>query len=145
MGKEKIKYENIKYYSITKTCAFGFGIICCTGLKLFSICSCCCGQKIIRLSIKERYQGLNAHDPDDCCLESCCLKTCCGKQAESCGSGGCCQPCCNPCGANCCVFNTVNISTEDPEGLLNLLNQRCVHLRPEIISEGQHNVQYANL
>ena len=44
MGKEKIGYEDIKDYSITNTCFYGFGIPCCTGLKLFTTCSCGCKQ-----------------------------------------------------------------------------------------------------
>ena len=144
MGKEKIKYRDIKYYAITKTCFYGFGIPCCTALKLFTTCTCGCGQKVVRLTVKETYQGMNANDADNCCLESGCLNTCCAESAESVGSGCCFRSCCNPCNANCCVYNTVNISTDDPEGLMNLLNQKCVHLA-SVMQEGQNGVQYANL
>ena len=146
MGREKIKYSNIKDYAISRSCTYGFGIPCCSGLKLFSTCSCCCGQKVIRLSVNERLQGLNANDPSDCCIESCCLKQCCGQRAEYIGSGCCFKYCFNPCGGNCCMFNTIHISTEDADGLLNLLNHKCTLIpqRGEIVN-GNQNIQYANL
>eukprot|EP01084_Bolivina_argentea_P161746 281539_1 len=124
MGKEKFRYEDIKDHAITNSCAYGHGIAGCTALKLFSSCSCCCGHKIVRLSINERYQGEKAGDNSDCCLESCCLKCCCG-QAQFWGSGACCV-CFNPCRNNCCLVNTVHISTNDADGLLKLLDTKCI-------------------
>ena len=143
-GKEKIRYRNIKDYGITRSCAYGFGIVCCSGLKLFSICNCCCGHKVVRLTINERYQAEDASDSSDCCLESCCFKCYCGKKAERYGNGGCFRHCFNRCNANCCLINTVYISTNNADELLQLLNQKCPHIP---VAENNINQQamYANI
>merc|ERR1719229_831425 len=138
MGKEKIYYRNIKDYAVTQTCFYGFGIHSCSSVKLFNNCSCCCGggnycgHKTVRLTIDERPQGLNAKDADDCCWESCCLSCCCGENGHYIGKGCCFQPCCNPCNANCCAMNTVFVSTNDPKGFIQLLNQKVRPDGPEV-------------
>eukprot|EP01083_Nonionella_stella_P010910 31038_1 len=144
MGKEKIFYRNIKDYAVTQTCFYGFGLPHCSSIKLFNNCSCCCGggnycgHKTVRLTINERPQGMNAGDSDDCCWESCCLSCCCGERGHYIGKCCCFQPCFNPCNANCCAVNTVFVSTNDPQGLITLLNQK-VH------PDGLNQVQYANI
>ena len=91
----------------------------------------CCGQKTVRLTVNERMFGHEAGDDADCCLESCCLENCFGAVCEEqCmgrakGEGCCFAVCFNPCGVNCCAMNTMYISTNDPQGLVNLLNQKC--------------------
>lgn len=148
-GKEKIKYADIRDYEVSKTCFFGFGMPCCTSVKLFNSCTCCCNccggdmggccvQRTVRLTIKERMQAQGARDPDDCCLEALCLENCCGDACLSCGACGCCQSVCNPCGANCCAINTVFISTNDPQGLIELLNAK-------VTGNGAQKVQYAEI
>ena len=89
----------------------------------------CCGQKTVRLTIKERMFGQEAVDDEDCCLESWCLQNCFGaKCADQCCGGVCGEGCyfsmCNPCGVNCCSMNTMYISTNDPEGLLKLIGEK---------------------
>lgn len=148
-GKEKIKYSDIRDYEVTKTCFWGFGMPCCTSVKLFNSCTCCCAccggdmggcciQRTIRLSIKERMQAKDARDPDDCCLEGFCLDNCCGDACLTCGAGACLRSVCNPCGANCCAINTVFISTNDPKGLIDLLNSK-------VTGNGAQKVQYAEI
>mmetsp|Transcript_13839 Transcript_13839/g.21691 ORF Transcript_13839/g.21691 Transcript_13839/m.21691 type:complete len:265 (+) Transcript_13839:20-814(+) len=132
MGKEKIYYRQIRDYQISKSCFYGFGIPCCTSIKLFNTCSCCCGDggvccghKTVKLTIKERPQGEHAIDEDsDCCAERCCLRCCCGENGEYCGKGCCCQPICNPCDANFCMMNTIFVSTNDPDGFMRLLQEK---------------------
>ena len=137
MGKEKIPYDIITDFEITQTCSYGFGIPNCSTIKLFNTCSCCCGrnhtgggnpsfcgQKTIRITIKERPQGQDAIDDNDCCLERCCLASFCGNRGKYIGKGCCCQPLCNPCNANCCMMNTIFVSTNDPQGLFRLLNEK---------------------
>ena len=63
-------------------------------------------------------------DDMDCCLEKCCLNSFYGENGKYIGKGCCFQPCCNPCNANCCMMNTIYVSTNDPRGLMNLLNTR---------------------
>jgi len=148
-GKEKIKYSEIRDYEVTKTCFFGFGLPCCTSVKLFNSCTCCCAccggdmggcciQRTVRLTINERMQAKDARDPDDCCLEACCLDNCCGDACLTSGQGCCCRSVCNPCGANCCAVNTVFISTNDPQGLIELLNSK-------VTGNGAQKVQYAEI
>ena len=143
MGKEKIPYRSIKDYEVTQTCFYGWGIgpggICNgSSVKLFNTCSCCygyngkcCKHKTIRLTIKERPQAQNALDENgnDCCCEKCFFKACCGENGRYIGKGCCFQPCCNPCNANCCMVNTVFISTNDEDGLIALLNENCQHIQ----------------
>jgi len=128
-GKEKILYKNIRSYQLSKTCWFGMGLF--GAIKLFNTCSCCCGdmgslfgQHTIALTINERAQALGADDVENWWCENCCIRTCCGESGYWCGRGCCFQPCCNPCDANCCVVNTVYISTNDPNGLMQLLDQK---------------------
>ena len=130
MGKEKIPYDLIMDFEITQTCSYGHGINCNT-VKLFNTCSCCCGSdaelcghKTVRITIKERPQGMDAIDDDDCWFERCCLQCCCGERGRYLGKGCCCQPCCNPCNANCCMMNTIFISTNDARNLLRLLQEK---------------------
>jgi len=76
-GKEKFRYTDIRDYEITKTCFFGFGLPCCTSIKLFNSCTCCfnccggdmggcCVQRTVRLTIRERMQAQDVSDTDDC-------------------------------------------------------------------------------
>jgi len=146
-GKEKVKYSEIRDYHVAKTCWYNVPeYSCCTGVRLMNQCSCCqcsfcgptgsleggcCGQKTVRLTVNERMFGHEANDDDsDCCLENCCLKNCFGQKcADDCMGGACGEGCCfamcfNPCGVNCCAMNTMYISTNDPSGLINLLNQK---------------------
>jgi len=107
-------------------------------------CACCgpagsvrggvkgfCGQTTVRLSINERNMGHGAAEDGDCCLEGCCLRNCFGaKCSEQCLGGVCGQGCIfsmcfNPCGVNCMTMNTMYISTNDPQGLVDLLNRKC--------------------
>ena len=132
MGKEKVYYRNIRDYQISKSCFYGFGLPSCSSIKLFNTCSCCCGDngslcghKTIKLTIKERPQGLNAIDDSDCCCESCCLRLFYGDNGHYIGKGCCCQPVCNPCDANCCAMNTIFLSTNDVNGVLQLLTQKA--------------------
>ena len=85
----------------------------------------CCTQRTVRLTVNERMFGHDAVDDTDCCLESCCLNNCFGEVCIDRGEGCCFQPCFNPCHANCCSLNTMYLSTNDPQGLVNLLNQKC--------------------
>eukprot|EP01084_Bolivina_argentea_P061331 112081_1 len=131
MGKEKIAYDKIRDYQISKSCFYGFGLPCCTSIKLFNTCSCCCGElgkccghKTIKLTIKERPQGEDATDNDNCCMENCCLNCWCGERGEYIGKGCCFDVCCNPCDANCCMVNTIFVSTNDADGVLRLLNEK---------------------
>ena len=148
MGKEKVYYRNIRDYQISKSCFYGFGIPCCTSIKLFNTCSCCCGDanasfcghKTVKLTIRERPQGLHAiDDNEDCCAEKCCLQCCYGDNGDYCGKGCCCQPCCNPCDANFCAMNTIFVSTNDVEGVMQLLNEKA-----GIDGDG-NNVTYATI
>eukprot|EP01083_Nonionella_stella_P086915 241640_1 len=130
MGKEKIPYDRIRDFEETQTCAYGFGINC-NAIKLFNTCSCCCGDmgrccghSVIRITVQERPQGFGAVDANDCCWERCFLNCCCGDRGKYIGKGCCCQPCCNPCNANCCMLNTIFVSTNDPEGLMQLLREK---------------------
>jgi len=147
-GKEKVKYDEIRDYEITKTCFYALPGECCLGVRLFNNCSClqcgfcacggvkpempggCCTQTTVRLTINERMFGHDAKDDTDCCLESCCLENCFGAKCLEpcccCGprGEGCWFSMCNPCKANCCVFNTMFLSTNDPEGLIQLLNNK---------------------
>jgi len=147
-GKEKVKYSEIRDYETTKTCLFGEPGYPCTGIRLMNQCSCCqcgfcapsasylsggcCGQTTIRLAINERHFGTDAHDPErDCCLEGCCLRNCFGAKCGQpclggvCGEGCIFSMCFNPCGVNCMTMNTMFISTNDPQGLIALLNNKC--------------------
>lgn len=129
MGKEKIPYDLIMDFEISQTCSYGFGINCNT-VKLFNTCSCCsadaklCGHKTVRITIKERPQAMDAIDDNDCCLERCFLHCCCGERGKYIGKGCCCQPCFNPCNANCCMMNTIFVSTNDAPNLLRLLEEK---------------------
>eukprot|EP01084_Bolivina_argentea_P272703 464378_1 len=130
MGKEKIPYDRIRDFEVTQTCSYGFGINCNT-VKLFNTCSCCCGElgrccghTVVRITVQERPQGYGAIDPTDCCCERCFLNCCCGARGKYIGKCCCFQPCCNPCNANCCMMNTIFVSTNDPEGLLQLLREK---------------------
>jgi len=140
-GKEKIPYSDINSYQVTKTCWFGAGLF--GAVKLFNTCSCCCGdmaslcgQTTVQLSIKERPQGLGADDEENMCLENCCIRCCCGERGYYCGKGCCFQPCVNPCNANCCAVNTLYISTNDPNGLMQLLDQKVGRNSEQLGSEG---------
>eukprot|EP01084_Bolivina_argentea_P004346 8270_1 len=131
MGKEKIRYRDIHHVSVSRSCFYGFGIPCCTSIKLFNTCSCCCGDgaeccrhQTIKLTIKERPQGEGATDEDNCFCEQCCLQCCCGDRGEYLGKGACFECCCNPCDANFCIMNTVFVSTNDADGVLQLLNDK---------------------
>ena len=84
----------------------------------------CCSQKTVRLTINERMFAQHSLDDADCCLEKCCLSNCFGEVCVQRGMGCCFQPCCNPCQVNCCAMNTMYISTNDAEGLVNLLNNK---------------------
>ena len=103
----------------------------------FNTCSCCCGHKAlccghttVRLTIKERSQGLYAlDDGKHCFFEKCCLKYCCGEGGEYIGKCCCFQPCVNPCNANCCMINNIFMSTNDPQELINLLKEKCQHTK----------------
>ena len=131
-GKEKIPYKNIRDYQISKSCFYGFGLPCCTSIKLFNSCSIgccgksgrCCAHKTVKLTIKERVQADEAEEGTDCCCEKLCFRCCCGERGRYIGKGCCFQPCCNPCDANCCMVNTLFISTNDPEGLMKLLDSK---------------------
>jgi len=144
-GKEKVNYAEIRDYEVTKTCFYCVPGECCLGIRLMNNCSCiqcgfcgtsvsmpggCCSQTTVRLTINERNFGLNAKDDGDCCLEGCCLENCFGAKClePCCCAGprgeGCWFSICNPCRANCCVMNTMFLSTNDPEGLINLLNSK---------------------
>jgi len=145
-GKEKVKYSEITDFSTAKTCWYSIPeYACCTGVRLMNQCSCtqmdccgsnmlvggagCCSQRTVRLTIKERNFGHEAVDGDECCLEKCCLERCFGATcSQDCFGGpcgeGCCFSCCNPCGVNCCSMNTMYISTNDPEGLIDLLKNK---------------------
>merc|ERR1712013_291865 len=131
MGKEKVLYSRITDFSLTQTCTYGVGCNCAyPTIKLFNTCSCCCGgaslcgQKTVQIGIRERPHGGGAGDDGDCCLEACCLANCYGENGKYIGKGCCCQPICNPCNANCCMVNTLFVSTNDPEGLLRLLEEK---------------------
>jgi len=130
-GVEKIKYEDIYHYSVSRSCFYGFGLPCYTSVKLFNSCSCCCGEmasacghSTVKLTIKERPQAEGAIDEDTCCLEKCCLNCFCGENGEWLGKGCCCQPCINPCNSNFCIMNTVFVSTNDPDGFVRLLHEK---------------------
>ena len=193
-GKEKIKYSEIRDYSISRMCWFPGPGQCCSGvtipdlsslplseslsssafvhrvfpltltpfgftivnldhfeqIRLMNQCSLCCQpswcgpagtlnpdarcrccrQKTIRLTVNERMFLQDAADSDDCCVEKLCLEHCCGAKCdENCmggpRGGGCCFAiCCNTCGANLCAMDTMYISTEDPDGLIDLLNRK---------------------
>merc|ERR1719273_1527663 len=66
----------------------------------------------------------------DCCLEGCCLRNCFGAKCSEqclggvCGEGCIFSMCFNPCGVNCMTMNTMYISTNDPQGLISLLNNK---------------------
>ena len=130
MGKEKIPYDLITDFEITKTCSYGFGINCNT-VKLFNTCSCfcgpsakCCKQNTVRITFKERPQALGAMDDDDCFCERCCFNCFCGEKGRYIGKGCCFQPFCNPCNANCCMMNTIFVSTNDAQNLMALLAEK---------------------
>lgn len=141
MGKEKIKYSNIRSYQISKTCFFGMGLL--GAVKLFNTCSCCCGdmaslcgQQTIQLTINERPQALDADDVENWCCENCCIRCCCGERGYWCGKGCCFQPCCNPCDVNCCAMSTIFISTNDPNGLMQLLDQKVGNSNSRVMNDG---------
>lgn len=145
-GKEKVQYSEIRDYEISKTCWLTTPGLCCTGVRLMNQCSCCqcgccgpagslaggcCEHKTVRITINERGFGHNAADESDCCLEKCCLNNCfgancyeaeCGGRKK--GEGCCFATCFNPCGVNCCAMNTMYVSTNDAQGLINLLNEK---------------------
>jgi len=148
-GKEKVKYSEIRDYQTTKTCWLSTPGVCCTGIRLMNQCSCvqcgfcgptgspdalvggCCGHTTVRITVNERGFSHGASDDADCCLERCCLNNCFGAacyEEEMCGrkkGEGCCfAMCCNPCGVNCCSMNTMYVSTNDPQGLIELLNTK---------------------
>jgi len=138
-GKEKIKYSEIRDYEVSQTCWLSTPEVCCLGLRILNQCSCiqcgccgpagsmpggCCSQRTVRLTINERMMAHGAADAGDCCLEKCCLNNCFGEVCISRGMGCCFQPCCNPCKVNCCAVNTVYLSTNDVQGLLQVLNQK---------------------
>jgi len=130
-GVEKVRYEDIYHYSVSRSCFYGFGLPCYTSIKLFNSCSCCCGEmgrccghSTIKLTIRERPQAEGAVDDDTCCLEKCCLKCFCGENGEWLGKGCCCQPCINPCNSNFCIMNTIFVSTDDPDGFVRLLQEK---------------------
>lgn len=129
-GKSKIRYRDIKDYEISRSCAYGVGVI--FGSKLFSSCSiglpCFFKHEIIRITVKERYVGHDVLDVNDCCLEYCCMRCCCdgniNGNAEHCGNGFICQ-CCNGCKANCLRYNTFYISTNKSQEFINNLRSKC--------------------
>jgi len=145
-GKEKVKYSEIRDFGTVKTCWYTLPWhSCCSGVRVLNQCSCCqcaccgpagslqgdcCGQRTIRLTVKERMFGHQAFDDEDCCLENLCLRNCLGRRCADecmggvCGEGCCFATCFNPCGANCVSMNTMYISTNDPEGLIHLLESK---------------------
>jgi len=144
-GKEKIKYSNIRSYQISKTCWFGVGLL--GAVKLFNTCSCCCGemaslcgQQTVQLTIKERPQALGADDGDNWCCENCCIRCCCGERGFYCGKGCCFQPCCNPCDVNCCAVSTIFISTNDANGLMQLLDQKVGNSNAAVMDGGMATI-----
>ena len=100
------------------------------GAKFFSQCSVglCCwfDHSIMRITVKERYQGHDVTDNNDCCLERIPMQCCCdgGVNAEWCGNG-CIFKCCNGCQGNCCRYNTIYISTRKSTEFIKLLEKRA--------------------
>ena len=117
LGREKVQYTEIKSYDTT------FGFRCFDKVKVFNTCSCCCGynakccccQKTIRLKIK---------DGDECCWETFCISYCGG-----CNSGCYNFVCCDVCCFCCRNIHSIFISTNDADGLIALLNEKCTHIQ----------------
>jgi len=130
-GKEKVRYGDVLSFEVTRTCSYGAACRCdYHNIKLFNTCSCCCmggrlcGHTTVQIVVKERPHGEDAVDDTNCCCENICLKACFGENGKYIGKGCCFQPCCNPCNANCCMMNTIYVSTNEPNKLLQLLRTR---------------------
>eukprot|EP01084_Bolivina_argentea_P025473 47372_1 len=94
-----------------------------TGVKSFAEVSGC-SQNVVQIAIVPQYQGSNLSGTYNCCLEEIVLICCYYPQpGKFWGKGGCC--CCfNTCGANCCLVNTIYVTTENSNQIVKSLKKR---------------------